>query len=104
MAVDDTIRFVPNDVATLALGRAASTGRFLLRVGTPGKRCSPPHTRRLVLELIARHTGQSVEAVERDRRRDCWFTAGQARDHGMVDHVVAHASARAATASWPRRP
>ncbi|MEY9212290.1 ATP-dependent Clp protease proteolytic subunit [Thermobifida halotolerans] len=121
MAIYDTMRFVPNDVATLGLGFAASMGQFLLCAGAPGKRYSLPHTRimmhqpsggmggtaadiaiqaqnlahtkRLMLELTARHTGQSVETVERDSRRDRWFTAEQARDYGMVDHVVEHASA-----------
>ncbi|KUP98626.1 ClpP family protease [Thermobifida cellulosilytica] len=117
LAVYDTMRFVPNDVATVGLGLAAGVGQLLLCAGASGKRYSLPHTHvvmrrpsggpggtalrdgnpapggRLLLELTARHTGQSVETVERDSRRDRWFTAEEARDYGMVDHVVAHASA-----------
>ncbi|TDQ50788.1 ClpP family protease [Actinorugispora endophytica] len=121
MAIYDTMRFVPNDVATLAMGFAASMGQFLLCAGTAGKRYTLPHTRimmhqpsgglggtaadiaiqaenlahtkRVMQELIALHTGQSVETIERDSRRDRWFTAEQALEYGLVDHVVEHASA-----------
>jgi ATP-dependent Clp protease protease subunit len=117
MAIYDTMRFVDCDVATYALGLAASMGQFLLSAGTRGKRYALPHarimmhqpsagiggtasdiaiqaeqfklTKREMAELIAEHTGQSVEQVQADSERDRWFTAQQALDYGFVDHVVA---------------
>ena len=121
MAVYDTMRFIDCDVATYSFGMAASMGQFLLRAGTPGKRFSLPHTRimmhqpsagvggtqsditiqadmlrrlkREINELQAEHSGQSVEQIERDSDRDRWFTPEQAREYGLVDHVVASAAA-----------
>ena len=119
MAIFDTMTFVQPDVATVAMGLAASMGQFLLSAGTPGKRYATPHARimmhqpsggiggtasdikiqaeqmlhikRQMADLIAQHTGQSVEQIEKDSDRDRWFTAEQARDYGFVDHVVANA-------------
>jgi ATP-dependent Clp protease, protease subunit len=116
LAIYDTMRLIPNDVSTLAMGLAGSMGQFLLCAGTPGKRFSLPHaqvlmhqgsagfggtaadveiyaeqlekTRAMMIKLIAQHTGQPVEVVERDSLRDRWFTAAEARDYGMVDHIV----------------
>jgi ATP-dependent Clp protease protease subunit len=116
LAIHDVMRLIPNDVSTLAMGMAASAGQFLLSAGTPGKRYALPHarillhqgsagiggtamdieiqaadlrhTRDTVIELIASHTGQSVETIERDSRRDRWFTATDAREYGFVDRVV----------------
>ena len=116
LAVYDTMRFIPCDVATYAMGMAASMGQFLLTAGTPGKRYALPHARilmhqpsaglggsatdvairagvfgamkREIAELTARHTGQSVETVTADADRDRWFTAEEARAYGLVDHVV----------------
>jgi len=116
LAMYDTMRLIPNDVATLAMGLAASAGQFLLSGGTPGKRFSLPHarvlmhqpsggiggtavdiaiqaqnmahTKRTMQGLIAAHTGQSVETIERDADRDRWFTAEEAREYGFVDRVV----------------
>jgi ATP-dependent Clp protease, protease subunit len=121
MAVYDTMRFVDCDVATYGLGMAASMGQFLLSAGTPGKRHTLPHTRimmhqpsagvggtqsdiaiqadlfrrlkREINELQAQHSGQSVEQIEADSDRDRWFTAEQARQYGLVDHVVARVAA-----------
>ena len=121
MAVYDTMRFIDCDVATYSFGMAASMGQFLLTAGTPGKRFSLPHTRimmhqvsagvggtqsditiqadmlrrlkRDINELQAEHAGQSVEQIERDSDRDRWFTPDQAREYGLVDHVVASAAA-----------
>ena len=120
MAIFDTMQFVTPDVATVAMGLAASMGQFLLSAGTPGKRYATPHARimmhqpsggiggtasdikiqaeqmlhikRQMAGLIAEHTGQSVEQIEKDSDRDRWFTADQARDYGFVDHVVENAS------------
>ena len=117
MAVFDTMRLLPCDVATLALGFAASMGQFLLCSGAAGKRFALPHarimmhqpsagiggtaadiaiqaenleyTKSLMHALIAQASGQSVETIAADSDRDRWFTAEQARDYGLVDHVVA---------------
>src|SRR4029453_10841310 len=116
LAIYDTMRLIPNDVATLAMGLAASMGQFLLSAGTPGKRFALPHsrillhpgsagiggtaidieiqaenlehTKNVMMQLIAEHTGQPVETVERDARRDRWFTAEEGRDYGFVDEVL----------------
>ncbi|MFB9799365.1 ClpP family protease [Streptomonospora salina] len=116
MAVYDTMRFLPNDVATLVMGMAGSMGQFLLCTGTPGKRYSLPnarvmmhqpsggvggtaadiaiqaenlaYTKKTLQELIAHHTGQSAERISQDQRRDAWFTAEEARAYGFVDRVV----------------
>jgi ATP-dependent Clp protease, protease subunit len=116
LAIYDTMRLIPNDVSTLAMGLAGSMGQFLLCAGTPGKRFSLPHaqvlmhqgsagfggtaadveiyaeqlekTGAMMIKLIAQHTGQPVEVVERDSLRDRWFTAAEARDYGMVEHIV----------------
>jgi ATP-dependent Clp protease protease subunit len=119
LAIRDVMRLVPNDVSTLAMGIACSAGQFLLSAGTPGKRFALPHarvllhqgsagiggtamdiaiqaddlrhTRDTVLALISHDTGQDVETVERDSRRDRWFSAEEAvayGKHGFVDAVV----------------
>lgn len=115
MAIYDTMKWVPNDVCTVAMGLAASMGQFLLSAGTQGKRYATPHARvmmhqpsggiggtasdikiqaeqmlhikKQMAELIAEHTGQSVEQIEKDSDRDRWFTAQEAKDYGFVDHV-----------------
>jgi ATP-dependent Clp protease protease subunit len=116
MAVYDTMQFVSCDVATVAMGLAASMGQFLLSAGAKGKRYALPHARvmmhqplggiggtasdikiqaeqilhikRQMAELIAQQTGQSVETIEADSDRDRWFTADQALQYGLVDHVT----------------
>ncbi|WDZ86624.1 ClpP family protease [Micromonospora cathayae] len=120
MAVYDTMRYVRNDVATLALGFAGSMGQFLLCAGAAGKRYALPHSRimmhqpsggmggtaaditiqaenmlhvkRTMQELIARHSGHTVAEIERDSDRDRWFTAEQAREYGLIDRVLTHAA------------
>ncbi|TWE13427.1 ATP-dependent Clp protease protease subunit [Rudaeicoccus suwonensis] len=115
MAIFDTMNWIPNDVATVAMGMAASMGQFLLSAGTPGKRYATPHARvmmhqpsggiggtasdikiqaeqlvfikRQMAELIAEHTGQTVEQITSDSDRDRWFSAQEAKDYGFVDHV-----------------
>ncbi|MBQ0897150.1 ATP-dependent Clp protease proteolytic subunit [Micromonospora purpureochromogenes] len=117
MAVYDTMRYVQNDVATLALGFAGSMGQFLLCAGAAGKRFALPHSRimmhqpsggmggtaaditiqaenmlhvkRTMHELIAQHSGRTLEEIQRDWDRDRWFTAEQARDYGLIDQVIA---------------
>ncbi|MCT2590178.1 ATP-dependent Clp protease proteolytic subunit [Streptomyces sp. N2-109] len=116
LAIYDTMRLIPNHVATLAMGFAASMGQFLLTVGEPGKRFALPNarimmhqpsagiggttsdmaiqaenlefTKRSVERITAEHTGQAEETISRDGDRDRWFTAEQAKEYGMVDHVV----------------
>ncbi|MFF0447671.1 ClpP family protease [Streptomyces sp. NPDC004609] len=116
LAIYDTMRLIPNDVSTLAMGFAGSMGQFLLTVGTAGKRYALPNarimmhqpsagiggtaadiaiqaenlefTKKAVERITAEHTGHSEETISRDSDRDRWFTAAQAREYGMVDHVV----------------
>ncbi|CAB4335569.1 MAG: ATP-dependent Clp protease proteolytic subunit [Actinobacteria bacterium] len=120
MAIYDTMQFVKNDVATVAMGLAASMGQFLLCAGANGKRYALPHarimmhqpsggiggtasdikiqaeqmmyTKNTMAELIAEHTGQTAETIRTDSDRDRWFTAAQAKEYGFVDHVVRKAS------------
>jgi ATP-dependent Clp protease protease subunit len=119
MAIYDTMQFLENDVATVALGLSASMGQFLLCAGAPGKRYALPHarimmhqpsggiggtasdiaiqieqaryTKRIIQERIAFHTDQPLEQIERDSDRDRWFTAAEAKDYGLIDQVVANA-------------
>ncbi|MFD5403315.1 ClpP family protease [Streptomyces griseorubiginosus] len=116
LAIYDTMRLIPNDVSTLAMGFAASMGQFLLCAGAPGKRYALPHARimmhqgsagiggttadieiqaenldhskRTMERLLAENTGQSPESIARDGDRDRWFTAEEARQYGMVDRVL----------------
>ncbi|XVQ16189.1 ClpP family protease [Spirillospora sp. CA-255316] len=116
MAIYDMMQFIPNDVSTVAMGMAASAGQTLLCAGTPGKRYALRHARvmmhqphggiggtasdikiqaeqslylkTILAELHARHTGRSLEEIRADSDRDRWFTAEEARDYGLVDHVI----------------
>ena len=116
MAIYDTMQYVNNDVATVGMGLAASMGQFLLCAGAPGKRYALPHarimmhqpsggiggtasdikiqaeqmaaTKKSMAELIAFHTGQTIDTIQEDSDRDRWFTADQAKEYGFVDHVV----------------
>jgi ATP-dependent Clp protease protease subunit len=116
MAIYDTMQFVAPDVSTICMGLAASMGQFLLTAGAPGKRYTLPHARimmhqplggvqgqasdiaiqaeqmayikRLMAERISHHTGQPVDQIEQDSERDRWFTAEQAKNYGIVDHVI----------------
>lgn len=120
MAIFDTMQWISNDVATVAMGLAASMGQFLLSAGTPGKRYALPHSRimmhqpsgglggtasdiriqaeqslhikKTMAQLIAQHTGQTLEQIEADSDRDRWFTALQAQEYGFIDHVYERAS------------
>ncbi len=120
MAIYDTMQFVKPDVATVAMGLAASMGQFLLSSGAKGKRYATPHARimmhqpsggfggtvsdiRIQAELImnmkktlssltAEQTGQTLEQIELDNDRDRWFTADEAKDYGFIDHVVTHSA------------
>jgi ATP-dependent Clp protease protease subunit len=120
MAIYDIMQYVPNPVATVAMGLAASMGQFLLCAGAKGKRYALPHARivmhqplggiggtasdikiqaeqmlfvkKTLAERIAFHVGQPLERIERDSDRDRWFTAEEAREYGFVDHVVLNAA------------
>ena len=119
MAIYDTMQFISNDVATVAMGLAASMGQFLLAAGAPGKRYALPHARimmhqpsggiggsasdikiqaqqsillkKQLNELQSLHTGQSIEQIEADADRDRWFTPEQAKDYGFIDQVIRNA-------------
>ncbi|MFF1635586.1 ATP-dependent Clp protease proteolytic subunit [Leifsonia sp. NPDC058248] len=120
-AIYDTMNFVQADVATVALGFAASMGQFLLSSGAVGKRYALPnasvvmhqphggfggtsadiqtqakqilHFKRRMAELTSTQTGKSVEQIVEDGDRDRWFTADEALDYGFVDHVVGSTTA-----------
>jgi len=119
LAIRDCMHAIPNDVITVNLGMAYSAGQFLLSSGTRGKRYALARskvllhqgsagiggaaqdiaiqaddlrrTRDTVLALISEDTGQPIDVVERDSRRDRWFSADEARAYGFVDHIVANA-------------
>jgi len=116
MAIYDTMRFLSCDIKTYCMGQAASMATVLLAAGTPGKRFALPHSRlmihqpsggatgqtsdisiaareilrwkRTLNEVIAEHSGQTAEKVEADSDRDYYMTATEAKDYGLVDHVI----------------
>jgi ATP-dependent Clp protease, protease subunit len=116
MAIYDTMQLIPNDVRTVAMGLAGSMGQFLLCAGAAGKRFSLPHaqvlmhqgsagfggtaadveiyaeqldrTGKMLIRLISKHTGQPEEKVAADSQRDRWFSAEEALDYGIIDHIV----------------
>jgi ATP-dependent Clp protease protease subunit len=116
MAIYDIMQYVPNDIATYAMGMAASMGQFLLTAGAPGKRFALPHAqilmhqpsggiggtasdiriqaeqmlyvKRTLFERTAFHTGRPIEQIEEDADRDRWFTAEEAKEYGFVDRVI----------------
>jgi ATP-dependent Clp protease protease subunit len=118
LAIYDTMQFISNDVATVALGLAASMGQFLLASGTKGKRYALPNARimmhqpsggiggsasdiriqaeqslllkKRLNELQGKHTGQTIEQIELDSDRDRWFTPTEAKTYGFIDHVISH--------------
>ena len=115
LALYDTMQFISSDVATFCIGRAYSGGAVLLSAGAKGKRHILPHAKVMIHqpyggvsgqttdiqiqaeqiikakqtlnEIIAKHTGQSVEQVAEDGERDKYFTAQEAKDYGLVDEV-----------------
>ncbi|MBI4550341.1 MAG: ATP-dependent Clp endopeptidase proteolytic subunit ClpP [Candidatus Omnitrophica bacterium] len=116
LAIYDTMQFVKCDVSTYCLGQAASMGALLLSAGTKGKRYSLPYSRVMIHQpwggtqgtasdisiqakeilklkeqltrILAKHTGQPFEKVERDCDRDYFMSAEEARAYGVVDHVI----------------
>lgn len=117
MAIYDTMNFLQCDVQTFCIGMAASMSTVLLAAGTKGKRFALPNSRVMIhqpsggaggqaaditiaareilrwrktlSEVIARHTGKSQEQVDKDSDRDYYMSAPEAKDYGIVDHVVA---------------
>lgn len=116
MAIYDTMQYIRPDVSTICLGQAASMGAFLLAAGARGKRYSLPYARimlhqplggvqgqateidihareilrmkQILNELLAKHTGQPLERIERDTERDFFMSAEQAREYGIIDEVI----------------
>jgi ATP-dependent Clp protease protease subunit len=124
MAIYDTIRFLQCDVVTYCIGQAASMATVLLAAGTKGKRFALPHSRVMIHQpsggaggqasdiaiaakeilrwrqtlnqVISRHTGKSIEQLEKDSDRDYYLSAHEAKAYGLVDHVVENAGETAA--------
>lgn len=117
LAIYDTMQFVKNDLTTICIGQAASMGALLLASGTPGKRFTLPNSRILIHqpsvsglsgqatdidiqarellrmremtnEILAKHTGQKVERVEKDVERDFIMGAEQAQEYGIIDEII----------------
>ena len=116
MAIYDTMQFIKPDVSTLCIGQAASMGAFLLAAGAKGKRFCLPNSRVMIHQpmggfqgqasdieihareilnlraklnsIMAQHTGQPVEQIERDTDRDNFLSAEESRDYGLVDKVL----------------
>ncbi|HYJ90104.1 MAG TPA: ATP-dependent Clp endopeptidase proteolytic subunit ClpP [Pyrinomonadaceae bacterium] len=118
MAIYDTMQFIKNDVTTICVGQCASMGALLLTAGTKGKRFALPHARILIHQpsggasgqatdvrimaeeilrmreltsrIIANHSGQTFEQVEKDVERDRILTPVQAKEYGLIDEVIEH--------------
>lgn len=117
MAIYDTMQHIKSEVVTICIGLAASMGAFLLTAGSPGKRLALPHARimihqplggtgrrqasdieiearqiirvkRELNDLMARHTGKSIEQIERDTDRDYFMSAQEAQEYGLIDRVI----------------
>lgn len=116
LGIYDTMQYITSDIATICTGMAASMGAVLLTAGTKGKRSALKHSRvmihqpmggvegpasdieiqareilkikRELYEIIALHSGNPVEKVERDSDRDHWMTSQEAKDYGMIDEIL----------------
>ncbi len=117
MGIYDTMQFIRPDVSTICIGQAASMAALLLAAGTKGKRFSLPHARVLIHQpslgglsgqatdidiqareilrmreitsnILVRHTGQSIERIQKDVERDYIMIAGQAKEYGIVDQII----------------
>ena len=126
-AIYDTMQYIKPDISTLCMGQAASAAAVLLGAGTKGKRYALPHARilihqphgqaggqavdieiqakeilryrRLLDELLAYHTGQTLEKVSKDTDRDFIMTAEEAKAYGIVDEIITTREARQAIAA-----
>jgi len=120
MAMYDTIQYIKPDVSTICVGMAMSMGAVLLAGGAPGKRYALPNAkimihqgsagfqgtptdidiqarevlalRRRMAEILAHHTGQTIEQVEADIDRDRFMTPGEAKDYGVIDDIISRRS------------
>jgi ATP-dependent Clp protease, protease subunit len=118
LAIYDTMQFIRPDVTTICVGMCASMGALLLTAGAKGKRFALPNSRILIhqpsggmqgqatdvrihaeelirireltSQILAKHTGQSLEQIERDVERDRYLSAAQAKEYGLIDEVIAH--------------
>ncbi len=118
MAIYDTMQFIKNDVTTICVGQCASMGALLLTAGTKGKRFALPHSRILIhqpsggaqgqatdvrimaeeilrmremtSQILANHSGQPFDQVEKDVERDRILSPQQAKDYGLIDEVIEH--------------
>ena len=127
LAMYDTMQFLESPIITYCMGIAASGAAILLAAGTAGKRYALPHsrvlmhqpsagvqgqasdiaiqaeylikTKREMAELIAQHSGQDVEQIIRDSDRDRWFSATEAKEYGLLDHVISRAGELSASSS-----
>jgi ATP-dependent Clp protease protease subunit len=118
LAIYDTMQYITADVQTLCLGQAASMGAFLLAAGTKGKRAALPHARIMIHQplggfqgqvsdvqihaqemlrlkdmlndMLAKHTGQDLERIEKDTDRDFFMSGKEAKEYGLIDNVVTH--------------
>ncbi|MFK7976379.1 MAG: ATP-dependent Clp endopeptidase proteolytic subunit ClpP [Halioglobus sp.] len=116
LSIYDTMQFIKPDVSTMCIGQAASMGSFLLSGGAKGKRYCLPNARTMIHqpsggaqgqatdidiqakeiliirqrlnELLAEHTGQTIETIERDTERDRFMNAEQSKEYGLIDEVV----------------
>ncbi|MFP4128670.1 MAG: ATP-dependent Clp protease proteolytic subunit, partial [Desulfonatronovibrio sp.] len=129
MAIHDTMQYISSPVATLCMGQAASMGALLLAAGEPGMRFALPHSRILIHqpmggfkgqvtdidiqareiiklkktlnEIMSRHTGTDISRLEHDTDRDYFMSPREAREYGIIDHVL---SSRAEMDSYPGQP
>ena len=117
MAIYDTMQYIKSEVVTICVGLAASMGAFLLNAGSKGKRLALPHSRIMIHqpsggvgrrqatdieieaarivqvrkelnELMAVHSGKSVEEIEKDSDRDYFMSAAEAKEYGLIDRVI----------------
>ncbi len=121
LAIYDTMQYVKPAVSTICLGQAASMGAFLLTGGAKGKRYSVPNSRLMIHqplggfqgqatdieiqareilrlkarlnEMLAKHTGQPIERIEKDTDRDYFMGAGEAKEYGLIDDVITQSRA-----------
>jgi ATP-dependent Clp protease protease subunit len=118
LAIYDTMQFIKPDVQTICVGMAMSMGAVVLAGGTPGKRMALPHSKilihqgsagfsgqpteieiqarevislkRLMEEIMAKHTGQPIDKVTKDMDRDFYMTAQESKEYGLIDRVIEH--------------
>jgi len=118
LAVYDTMQYIKSDITTVCIGQAASMGALLLTAGSPGKRYSLPNARILIHQpmggfqgqasdieiqakemlrmkeslnqILVRHSGKTMDQIQRDTDRDYFMSAVEAKTYGIIDHVIAN--------------